>query len=172
MNKIDAQLLAQNLNGLAEVFDKKPVSGKALEVWFDTLREFPTERVMDKLIHWPKTHSKFPVPSEVWKELNETSIDRRESAAAAEKARYAEDERFMGRTEQGRAVIAGIYRMLAARPVITGGSLARRMLERQASGETLSLVQLDFIKANTRNVREREPGDDDEPLSVASQAHV
>ena len=86
MNKIDAQTLAHNLNGLAEVFDKKPVSAKALEVWFDTLKEFQTEKVMDVLIHWPKAHPKFPTPADVWKVCNERSIDLREERARKERA--------------------------------------------------------------------------------------
>lgn len=85
MQKYDAQTLAQNLNALAEVFEKKPVTAKALEVWFDTLREFPTERVMGLLINWPKSHPKFPTPAEVWKACNECSIAEREEKAAIER---------------------------------------------------------------------------------------
>ena len=91
MQKYDATVLAQNLNALAEVFDRKPVSAKALEVWFDTLKEFPTEKVMGKLINWPKSHTKFPAPSEVWKECNDLGAKDREDKAARERAENLRD---------------------------------------------------------------------------------
>jgi hypothetical protein len=75
---IDAHILQQRLNELAEVFDKKPVGEKALTVWFGVLKEFPTEKVCSILIGWPKTHGKFPTPAEVWKATNDFSISARE----------------------------------------------------------------------------------------------
>src|SRR5690606_34318444 len=85
MQAYDSQLLAQQLNALCEVFDKKPVSLKGCEVWFDVLKEFPTEKVMSVLIAWPKTHNKFPAPSEVWKVVNEINIADRERKAVMER---------------------------------------------------------------------------------------
>lgn len=85
MQKYDAETLAKNLNALAEVFDRKPVTAGALQAWFDVLKEFPTERVMGLLIGWPKTHGKFPTPAEVWKSCNECGIDEREHKALMEK---------------------------------------------------------------------------------------
>jgi hypothetical protein len=157
-------LLGKQLNALAEVYDKKVVTPKALEVWFDTLREFPTEKVMDKLIHWPKTHGRFPVPAEVWKDLNDVSIDHREASAIAEKGRYAQEERYMGKTEQGAAIIRGMHAAIADKSAFTGAKLARRMLERGS----LSLLQLDFVRANLprEELVEREPGQDEEELSA------
>jgi hypothetical protein len=82
--KADVQTLAKQLNALAEVFDKKPVTPGALEVWFDTLRDFPCEQVMGLLIGWPKSHAKMPVPVEVFKVMNEWAIDQREKKAERE----------------------------------------------------------------------------------------
>lgn len=84
MQSIDLPQLVKELNGIAEVFDKKPVTEKASKVWFDSLREFPTERVLGLLIGWPKTHGKFPTPSEVWKACNDLSIVERENKARLE----------------------------------------------------------------------------------------
>lgn len=113
MNKIDLQLLANQLNALAEVFDKKPVSPKGLEVWFDTLRDFPTERVISVLIGWPKTHTKYPSPAEVWKSVNEISIDLREEKVRQERTQIEREYQQMGATPQGKAIIKGMYQILA-----------------------------------------------------------
>lgn len=85
MQKFDAELLAKNLNCLAEVFDRKPVTAGALQAWFDVLKEFPTERIMGVLIGWPKSHNKFPTPADVWKVCNEICIDEREHKARQER---------------------------------------------------------------------------------------
>jgi hypothetical protein len=113
MQKIDATVLAQNLNALAEVYEKKHVTSKALEVWFDTLKGFPTERVMGYLIHWPKSHGKFPTPAEVWKLCNESSIEEREERAKQERVSNAAP--WMGSTAEGRRVSA-LAREIFRRP--------------------------------------------------------
>lgn len=84
MQAYDNKVLGERLNELAEVFDKKPVSEKGLTVWFGVLREFPTERVCGVLIGWAKTHTKFPSPAEVWKAVNDISINDREKKAEQE----------------------------------------------------------------------------------------
>jgi hypothetical protein len=104
MQKIDIQVLGQNLNSLAEVYEKKHVTSKALEVWFDTLKGFPTERIMGYLINWPKAHGKFPTPAEVWKLCNESSIEEREEKAKQERAFSAAP--WMGSTPEGRRLSA------------------------------------------------------------------
>jgi hypothetical protein len=85
LQSIDLPQLVKELNGLAEVFDKRAITDKAAKVWFDTLREFPTERVLGLLMSWPKTHGKFPTPAEVWKACNEMLIDAREEKARLER---------------------------------------------------------------------------------------
>jgi hypothetical protein len=87
MQKYDVQVLGQNLNALCEVFDKKPVPLKALEVWFDTLKEFQTQHVMDAVIGWPKTNNRFPTPADIWKQVRERSgrdIERKAEEAKQE----------------------------------------------------------------------------------------
>lgn len=93
MQKFDAELLAKNLNALAEVFDRKPVTAGALQAWFDTLKEFPTERIMSLLIGWPKTHGKFPTPAELWKACSEVGSADIERKAALERREAIEWER-------------------------------------------------------------------------------
>ena len=85
MQSIDLPQLTKELNALAEVFDRKPLTEKAAKVWFDTLREFPSELVLSLVIAWPKTHTKFPAPADVWKAMNERAADMRERKAEQER---------------------------------------------------------------------------------------
>lgn len=126
MQKIEAQLLAQNLNALAEVFEKKHVTAKALEVWFDTLKEFPTERVMGLLIGWPKSHTRFPAPAEVWKACNESMAAVREKRATEERVVNARP--WTGHTEESRRLAKKI-RELLSKPRPTAKEHWRNVLE-------------------------------------------
>jgi len=148
MQRMDASLLAQNLNAIAEVYEKKPVSSKALEVWFDTLKEFPTEQVMGKIINWPKSHIRFPAPAELWKELNDKQIERREEAFVAEKALAVREQHTMYRTEQGSKIIKEMKRMMQDTRRLSARELAHLMLQKQAQGEQLLSCQVEFIRDN------------------------
>src|SRR4051812_12541327 len=88
MQKLDAPLLASNLNSLCAVFDRKPIAEQALAVWFDTLREFPTELVMGAVIAWPKYNSKFPAPADIVKLVNDRSSRDRERKAEMDKKEF------------------------------------------------------------------------------------
>jgi hypothetical protein len=112
MQKHDATALATALNALAETFDRKAIPPRALEMWFDTLREFPTEVVLSLLHSWPKVHGKMPVPNEVWKALNERSIEDREQRNRAEKAQRERDYAHMSATPEGERCLSEIYRIL------------------------------------------------------------
>lgn len=108
MQKLDVHLLGSNLNALAEAFDHKPVTPKALEIWFDTLKEFPTELVMSMLISWPKLHGKFPMPAEVWRLSNDIGATDRERKAVAERAASRQTTVYAGTTEQGKNYAAQV----------------------------------------------------------------
>jgi hypothetical protein len=82
---IDSKILGERLSELSEVFQAKPVSEKGVTVWFNVLREFPTEKVCDILNAWPRSHSKMPTPNEVWKAVNEICIALREKKAEQER---------------------------------------------------------------------------------------
>jgi hypothetical protein len=112
VQKLDTHSLANALNSLAETFERKAVTPKALEVWFDTLREFPTEQVLPLLHSWPKIHGKMPVPSEVWKVLNERAVDEREQRLKAERTQREREYQRMGSTETTRRCLKMIYEML------------------------------------------------------------
>lgn len=163
MNKIDLQLLANQLNALAEVFEKKPVSPKGLEVWFDTLRDFPTDRVISMLIAWPRTHTKYPSPAEVWKAVNEISIDIREEKARHERALIAQEHRHMGATPQGRAIIKRVYEILS-KPKIT----PRQHWERVLANPKAQHLAKEYAKEALKKWEpaEREPGSDDELIAA------
>ena len=112
MQKFDAPELAKILESLAEAFDRKAIGASGLEVWFDTLREFPTHAVFGLLNSWPKTHGKFPVPAEIWKILNDSSTQERERKAKADKAEFARGIEKMEKNPRGAEFIAKIAEIL------------------------------------------------------------
>lgn len=154
MTKIDVQPLLNQLNGLAEVFDKKPITPKALEVWFDTLKEFPTEKVLGLLIVWPKSHNKFPAPSEVWKVCNDTAIATREKQANADKrddmqwakspqgARFLEEMRKMLK-QPARSPMEHWRHVLATQPKESVGyEWAKEILEKRRPGSVVEVERV------------------------------
>lgn len=164
MIKPDLPVLAKQLNALAEVFDKKPVAPGALEVWFDTLREFPTDQVMTLLISWPRTHGKFPVPAEVWKSMNEWAIEQRERKALLERREPAfhpgvggaKAEEFI---EKMRATLNN--------PAFSPLEHWKRVHERQPSGSVGQRYAEEVLKKRGV-ILDREPGSDDEPSEVVA----
>jgi hypothetical protein len=157
MQKYDAQTLAQNLNALAEVFDRKPVSVKALEVWFDSLKEFPTERVMGLLISWPKSHGKFPAPSEVWKACNESLIDEREEKSLRERRENVIPLRWP-KTPHAAACLREMA-LIFKRPKGTPREHWQRLLEDAPAGSLARRTAEEVLK---KRQPIREPGQDDE----------
>ena len=161
MQKFDAQTMAQQLNLLAEVYEKKPVSAKALEVWFDTLKEFPTERILTLLIAWPKTHHKFPVPAEVWKACNERGLGEREETAARERAENMRQP-FV-RSPRGAEFLEKMRAMLA-KPKRSPREHWQHILATKPKDSIGYRYASEVLKQ--REV-EREPGQDDEEREAA-----
>lgn len=153
----DFPTLRDRLGELAEVFERKAPTEKALRVWFDVLKEFPCERVAGVLIGWPKLHTKFPAPAEVWKVVNEASSFERERRAAEE----AKAEPFYpgvgGR--QAEAFIASIRKVIN-RPKWTPREHWERLLERSRPGSVSHRYAAEALKK--LGARSREPGQDDE----------
>lgn len=152
----DMKTLGDRLNELAEVFDKKPVGEKGLTVWFGVLREFPTEKVCSILISWPKSHTKFPSPAEVWKAVNEIGINDREKKAEQENG----EEFFQRGSPQAKRFIAEI-RQILKKPRLTPTQHFERNLIRFPAGHIGHDWAKDVLKKRGI-VCEREPGDDDE----------
>ena len=159
MIKADIQSLAKQLNALAEVFDKKPVTPGALEVWFDTLRDFPCEQVLGLLIGWPKSHAKMPVPSEVWKTMNEWAIDQRERKSALEKKEPEFHPGVGGR--QAEAFLAQM-RATLNKPAWTPTEHWQRVYERSKPGSIGRQYAEEILMKKGLIQPEREPGSDDE----------
>lgn len=162
MQKVDLQVLANQLNALAEVFDKKPVSPKGLEVWFDTMRDFPTERVLSVLIGWAKTHTKYPSPAEVWKVVNEISIDLREEKQREERAQIEREYRQMGVTAQGSAIIKAMHEILA-KPKRTPKEHWRYVLSLKNPPHLAAEYAREALK---HELIERIPGEDDDRIAA------
>lgn len=115
MKTYDTTQLAQFLNGLAEAYDRKPLTPKAIEIWFETLKEFSTDRVMGILHGWTKRNTKFPAPAEVWKVVNEITIDEREKQAASERQDARAPVRFQ-KSEAGKRALAEIKSLMGPKP--------------------------------------------------------
>lgn len=105
MERMSIGRLGEKLNTLAEAMDKKPVSVKAMEVWFDSLKEFETEMILNLLGSWAKHHPRFPVPADVWKAANEISSEDREQRAERKKAEIDRSYKTLGTTENGRRAL-------------------------------------------------------------------
>lgn len=164
MQTYDAQVLASNLNALCEVFDKKPVPQQALKLWFDTLREFPTEMVMDALIGWPKFNNKFPTPADVWKVVNERASKERERKSAAEK----KEEFHPGVGGREAQKFLAQMRDILKRPKWTPQQHWERLLATAPKGSIGYRYAKEVLeaKAARRASYEREPGQDDEEKAV------
>lgn len=164
MQKYDVQVLGQNLNALCDVFDKKPVPLKALEVWFDTLKEFPTNHVMDALIGWPKAHSKFPTPAEVWKLVNERASRERERKAMTEK----KEEFHPGVGGRKAQEFLKQMRVILNRPTFSPEEHWKRVLATAPKGSIGHQYAKEVLekRAQRRADFEREPGQDDEEKAV------
>lgn len=170
MLKTDATILANQLNALAEVYGKAAVTAKALEVWFDALKEFPTERVMGILLGWPKMHQRFPAPSDVWKACNEESIQQRENKAAYERAQNSSPRPEHYVTARGMEIIAGIRAMLAGKTQPSPREHWERVLSSPQYGEKAKAIAreaLTRLPGSRHSTVEREPGQDDEERMAA-----
>lgn len=163
MQSYDSKVLGERLNELAEVFDKKPVSEKGLMVWFGVLREFPTERVCGILISWPKTHTKFPSPAEVWKAVNDISINDREKKAEAEN----KQEFYPGvGGEQAEKFIAQMREILK-RPKWSPMDHWKRLLATATPGSIGYEYATQVLKQKNAMPIDRVPGEDDEEARAA-----
>jgi hypothetical protein len=158
----DLQTLRDRLEELTEVFERKSVSKKALGVWFDVLKEFPVERVAGVLISWPKLHTKFPSPAEVWKIVSEATSFERESRAAQENRSQPFYPGVGGR--QAQEFIASIRKILN-RPKWTPRQHWQRLLESSAPGSIGHRYAVDALKKIGARAA-REPGEDDEELAA------
>lgn len=157
MTRIDIPTMAAQLNLLAEVFERKPISEKAALVWFDTMKDFPIERLTGLLIEWPKTHIKFPAPAEVWKAMNDLGVSQREQRARAENRATFQPgvggekaQAFIAsiRSEIGRARWTPLDHWKRVYATAKPGSIGHRYAE-----EVLSMRGA---------LTEREPGEDDD----------
>lgn len=161
MQAYDNKVLADRLSELIEVYGAKPVSEKGLTVWFNVLKEFSTEKVCSILIAWPKSHTKMPSPAEVWKAVNEISIDERERKAALEK----KEEFYPGvGGEQAAKFIAEIRRKLN-QPAWTPMQHWQRLLQTAKPGSIGHDYATKVLKQKGA-MQEREPGQDDEERAV------
>lgn len=164
MTPVDVQLFTATLNAVTEVFGNKPVPPKAIEIWFDTLREFETPRVVGCIRSWPKSHGKFPTPADVWKSLNEDATRNREEIAAVEKKAFSQGYQRLQRSPESEARFQEAMALLKT-PKPTPEQHWRKVLA------TPGLCEVSYKAARAYLARfapvQREPGQDDEEISIA-----
>lgn len=160
----DFSTLKARLDELAEVFERKTPTEKAIRVWFDVLKDFPIERVAGVLISWPKLHTKFPSPAEVWKIVSEATSFERERKAAQENRSQPFYPGVGGR--QAEAFIASIQKILE-RPKWSPREHWERLLESSKPGSIGHRYAVAALKKLGARSAQREPGEDDEERKAA-----
>ena len=164
MRTFDAAPLSTSINALAETFDRKTLTPKALEIWFDSLKEFPTDMILGLLKSWPKAHGKFPTPAEIWAIANNIQIAERDRAAAQLQAQAKQEVRFE-RTEAGSRAMAEI-RKLARHRKPTAFAHWKSVLEKSTPDTIAYRYAAQAIAMLGHKYRMRQPGDDDEEIAV------
>jgi hypothetical protein len=160
----DLPTLRDRLGELAEVFERKAPSEKALKVWYDVLREFPCEVVAGVLLGWPKLHTKFPAPADVRKIVGESLSFERERQAAKENQPF-----YPGvGGQQAQQFIASIREILK-RPKWTPREHWERLLERSAPHSLGHRFAAEALKKIGARSLRREPGQDDEEAAVVGE---
>lgn len=165
MTRMDIPTMAKQINLLAEVFDRKPVSEHAAVAWFDALRDFPVERVTGILIAWPKYHAKMPVPHDVYRECNERNVAEIEAKARAEaqKNRREFHPGVGGRqAEEFLKQIRGVFKRPRWTPVQHWERVLRDAPE-GSIGKRFAAEALKELRGRRgEKAVEREPGEDEE----------
>lgn len=65
MHKGDSERLKIALDDMTEVYGIKPVSDRALAVWFETLKDLEIQAVLNAVYDWIKTKPKAAAPSDI-----------------------------------------------------------------------------------------------------------
>lgn len=165
MQPIDTKLLSERLGDLAELFDRKPPTERAVRGWFDVLREFPTEKICGVLIGWPRSHAKFPAPNEVWKVVNDFCISDREKKAEVERKATPFEHPGVGGA-QAEKFIAEMRRTLN-KPQWTPREHWEKVLERAKPGSIGHRYASEVLKKSGSHSQQREPGQDEEERAAA-----
>lgn len=169
MLKYDAGRLAESLNGLAEYFDRKPLTPKALEIWFGTLKEFNTELILGLLSTWSKQHLKFPVAAEIWAIANNIGLNDREQRATLERQENQQPVKFE-RTETGRGLAAALRLAVQHKkrsPREHWHSVLQENQQRFPKGSIGHAYATEALSILQRKRRpDRVPGEDDEDRAV------
>lgn len=146
MTRDEVPVLTAQLNALCEVYDKRHMTPQAVQVWVDTVKEFKTPRVMALLIEWPKINGKMPTPGDLWKRLNEVTIDEREAQQQNERARHERDAERILTNLQGRVITARILTWLGTQKR-DGKAWAKKILaDHAANPASVNWIQLEYAR--------------------------
>lgn len=131
--------------------------------WTDALHSYPFHNVDKVLRNWLQTQKKAPVIADITKPCADLLSDAIESRAAADKRAFDQTPEAHKATPYGSQVIRDMRAMLASTK-IPNKEWARKIMENPNSTE----LQREFAKPVYATLPQREPGEDDEPLSEAA----
>lgn len=169
MTRDEVPVLTAQLNALCDVYDKRHLTPQAVQVWVDTVKDFKTPRVMALLIEWPKVNAKMPTPGDLWRRLNEATIDEREAQQQNERAQHERDAERILTNIQGRVITARILTRLGTQKR-DGKAWAKKILaDYDTNPAAVNWLQLEYARdamcldvrtGLAKTVVEREPGAD------------
>jgi len=113
MNRVDFTTVLERLNALAEVYDRKAITQKAGDVWWQVLKSHVAADVLGVIDNWARTRAKWPTPADISSAAGEALSDRIEQNAAEDRRRERREIEQMGSTPHGREVLRLIRDFLA-----------------------------------------------------------
>lgn len=139
MTPLDNAVLQERLEEAYGAFGKN-LPPKAAKAWVQTCKEFPIEDVVSALDVAVKSHTRPPVPADIWKLCNEWRTDRIEREAKEFKAKEEREAAAFwgGRATKGNAVAEDSLREMKeilARPRPHPKQWARKIIARYHAGE-------------------------------------
>lgn len=193
MNKTDFLTVVERINGLAELYGQKPPTQKAIEFWWEAIKGYMQGDVLGALDDWMRSKPKMPMPSDIVALTASKLSDRIESQAAADKAQEKREIAQMGATKGGRRVLEMLRDFLSEKQNRPRGWNSLQVVECYEAGTPLYFAHpitkervyygekvrsanyawhLDALKKLGIDPRararlpEREPGQDDEEITV------
>lgn len=142
MNASNLSDMEQRLTDIAEALGGRAPTKGALRVWHDTLRDQSYDDVVAVLADWARDHVKPPTPAEVARAVGGRVSDRIERTAALHARENRRTDLPAGDPNSpGYRAFREAMQRLRHRQHHDPRDWARRLRDREAAGEHLSIVQ-------------------------------
>lgn len=145
----DLPAFTERVNALLEALDRRPLSERAMYVWFEALAEFPTRDVFAELDEAPRRLTR-ATPNELWKALNDRRTARLEAEAKAnaERARR-ERQGVTSATPIGRLALEQLRRAVAPGKQAST-AWATEVMDRAAAGHDVPAAEIEMARRALR----------------------